>query len=137
MGIFNKEQSIKNLKEDYMIETVIYTKEYTLPVDVEFGSRTTDHIRFKFKPNNQRGSKFSVSVGIDNGEVKIFNGKFDKKLSKNDINRIFKFVELEWDIIVNVYVRNLDQQIAKQQMLNRLQEYNNQCELEGRKEDKI
>ena len=112
MGIFNTEDAIQDLKQEYVTEVTIRTNEYTLPIDVEFGSKTTDHIRFKFKPHPNT-DKYTVSVGMDNGEVKIFKGNFDKKIQKKYIDRIFRFVQLEWDILVKVYVENLDQLTAK------------------------
>lgn len=124
MGIFNNLQCINEVK--------LKRKETGLPYDVEFASRTTDHVRIKLKD----GKTEIASIGMDNGNVKIFHGNINK-LSKKEKQRVNNFVTLVWDIIVDAYYKNLDQEVAKNMVLKRLEEYNNKCLTDGRKDDII
>lgn len=137
MGIIITEQ----FKQKYSLinEVKITSKESGLPVDVEFASRPTGHARFKFKDSKTKSSKEKsyVSISMDNNEVKINNGKFDKSITKQDKEKIYRFVELEWDLLGDAYYRNEDQQVVKDKMLNRLKEHNKKCKEENRKEDMI
>lgn len=139
MAIFYTEE----LKEaiNTICEAKLTPKESGLPVTVEFGSMTTSHIRFKFDnsktKNNKKSRNNYVSMSMDKGEVRIDHGKFDKSLSKKEINDIYRFVELEWDLNVQRYANNKDQQDIKDQIIKRLKDHNNTCIADGRKDDMI
>lgn len=127
---------IKKFKEKEVIEEVTLTsKETGFKYDIEFASRPTDHFRIKIINRNKQPI---VSIGYHNKSDKIelfHETKEFNKLKKNEKEKIYTFVKMNWDIIVESYYKRIDQDVAKSTILNRLQEYNNKCIQDNREDD--
>ena len=119
-------------------EVTIKGKELGFTYDIELASRTTGHIRVKVIKRLRKEKLCLVSIGMDKGKIrKFYEHELFKELSKNEQKRIERFVMLNWDIVCDCYVRNLDQGVAANMIKQRVTQYNKECMKNGRKDEMI